>query len=640
MPTISKIGFCKYKGTLPIDNEGNTIFPIDINEGRGVQFSFNYSWSGDNCTITNIRWRPARIVLNEETNEREVEYGFGLGRTKTEPAAENPVQNYFTTANHLTIQFHNVTLNLPNNQNRISTPTGYNFGDLSNPITTTQKYILANFIYSYKPNGEDEESENFVEYFVKIENIKIPKTSKYEHNVVFTENGVNELLTKIKKYPVTSIEGTAPTGQQPYITVHHGSDSNAAGTKIKVGSVITFPASQNKDSTGTFRVSIDGTESIVPIKGFGSGSSGDITLGGDLLPSQHNKYDIGQAYTKATEYQENTTYYIIENGYYKESDTQPNSNHDFSTEPYYYVSGPRWKSLYLTGNIGSPAVPVNYIYAKNIGESNFPLNSIYGVNGNFTNLITTDLTTTNLTVNGKDITSLVPSSKGTTAQFWRGGGDGNPDWSNELTGTLILSNPQDADVGSDRGVALIVGSRTSQHLEIDGNEILSKTSASTIGDLYLNHNCKINDQGYLTAIRVYNAVFNDYAEYRTTINLTPGHVVIDQDDGSLASSTARLQPGAQVISDTFGHSMGETDTAKTPLAVAGRVLVYTYQPRENYHAGMAVCSAPDGTVDIMTREEIRDYPDCIIGIVSEIPQYETWGSDNVKVDGRIWIKVK
>lgn len=142
------------------------------------------------------------------------------------------------------------------------------------------------------------------------------------------------------------------------------------------------------------------------------------------------------------------------------------------------------------------------------------------------------------------------------------------------------------------------------------------------------------------APKVFNAVFNDYAECRTTINLTPGHVVVDQDDGSLACSTTRLQPGAQVISDTYGHCMGETETAKTPLAVAGRVLVYTYQPRENYHAGMAVCSAPNGTVDIMTREEIRDYPDCIVGIVSEIPQYETWGTDNVEVNGRIWIKVK
>ena len=150
---------------------------------------------------------------------------------------------------------------------------------------------------------------------------------------------------------------------------------------------------------------------------------------------------------------------------------------------------------------------------------------------------------------------------------------------------------------------------------------------------------RLNLNGYFYATKVFNAVFNDYAEYRTTIDLTPGHVVIDQDNGSLACSTARLQPGAQVISDTYGTCMGQTFEATTPIAVAGRVLVYPYQARENYHAGMAVCSAPGGTVDIMTREEIKEYPDCIVGIVSEIPQYETWGSDNVKVDGRIWIKI-
>lgn len=140
--------------------------------------------------------------------------------------------------------------------------------------------------------------------------------------------------------------------------------------------------------------------------------------------------------------------------------------------------------------------------------------------------------------------------------------------------------------------------------------------------------------------RIYAAVFNDYAECRKTINLSPGRVVIDNDDGSLSCASQRLQPGAQVISDTYGNLIGEMPGYETPLAVSGRVLVYTYQDRNNYHAGMAVCSAPDGTVDIMTREEIQKYPDCIIGIVSEIPNYEKWGTDQVNVDDRIWIKVK
>lgn len=48
----------------------------------------------------------------------------------------------------------------------------------------------------------------------------------------------------------------------------------------------------------------------------------------------------------------------------------------------------------------------------------------------------------------------------------------------------------------------------------------------------------------------------------------------------------------------------------------------------------------------MTREEIIQWPDRIVGTVSSVPEYETWGGgegadrDPVKVNGRIWIKVK
>lgn len=174
--------------------------------------------------------------------------------------------------------------------------------------------------------------------------------------------------------------------------------------------------------------------------------------------------------------------------------------------------------------------------------------------------------------------------------------------------------------------------------ETSGINGTSDVTASTRLSNLLHFN---PNTGRLTATSVANAIWNDYAEYRTTLsNVKPGQVVADNDNGSLYITNKRLIPGAQVVSDTWGHIMGETDEAKTPLAVAGRVLAYTHRPREEYHAGMAVCSAPGGTVDIMTREEIRNYPDAIIGIVSEIPDYEEWGTGKVKVNGRIWIKVK
>ena len=244
----------------------------------------------------------------------------------------------------------------------------------------------------------------------------------------------------------------------------------------------------------------------------------------------------------------------------------------------------------------------------NLGDPQKKWQNIYGSNGYFNDLF----------LNGESVTNKIPTSNGQPYQFWIGGGTGNPYWGNTLSGELYLNNNNGAT----------------------GNTIPSNSSATeSTGAIF-----RCAGAGYfgknLSAQKVFNAVYNDYAEYRQTIKLMPGHVVIDCDNGSLKCSEQRLQPGAQVISDTFGHAMGYTENCQTPLAVAGRVLVYTYQNRNNYHAGMAVCSAPNGTVDIMTREEIKNYPDCIIGIVSEIPNYDYWGTDNIKVDNRIWIKIK
>ena len=117
-------------------------------------------------------------------------------------------------------------------------------------------------------------------------------------------------------------------------------------------------------------------------------------------------------------------------------------------------------------------------------------------------------------------------------------------------------------------------------------------------------------------------------------------MVIENGDDTLSLSTERLQPAANIVSDTFGFSIGETETAKTPLAVAGRVLAYPYEEKESFKPGDAVCSGPNGTVSKMSRGELALFPDRILGFVSSVPSYETWGTGNVAVNGRIWIKVK
>ena len=144
---------------------------------------------------------------------------------------------------------------------------------------------------------------------------------------------------------------------------------------------------------------------------------------------------------------------------------------------------------------------------------------------------------------------------------------------------------------------------------------------------------------------VTGAVWNDYAECRESDCSEAGYVLAENGNDSLSKTTERLSSFAGVSSDTWGFSQGETEKAKTHIAVAGRVLVYPYQNRNNYKPGDCVCAAPGGTVDIMTREEVINWPDRIVGTVSCVPEYEEWGGgeiadrDPVKVNGRIWIKV-
>lgn len=150
-----------------------------------------------------------------------------------------------------------------------------------------------------------------------------------------------------------------------------------------------------------------------------------------------------------------------------------------------------------------------------------------------------------------------------------------------------------------------------------------------------------NENVYISGNVMYGACWNDYAEYRISDCQEPGRVICENGDDTLSLATERLQSAGNVISDTFGFAIGETEQAKTPIAVSGRVLAYPYESREEFkkNIGRPVCSGPNGTVSIMTDEEYRDKGYCAIGTISAVPDYEEWGAGKVKVNGRVWIKV-
>lgn len=171
----------------------------------------------------------------------------------------------------------------------------------------------------------------------------------------------------------------------------------------------------------------------------------------------------------------------------------------------------------------------------------------------------------------------------------------------------------------------------------------TSSSSTNTGTQYFDTGVYVDTTaGKFVATKVYGAVFNDYAEYRKTDSIEPGRCVVENGDDTLSLSISRMQPGAEIISDTFGFAIGETDECKTPVAVTGRVLAYPYEDREEFRnaIGRPVCSGPNGTVSLMSDEEYQKYGYCTIGFVSAVPDYEEWGTGKAKVNNRVWIRIK
>lgn len=178
---------------------------------------------------------------------------------------------------------------------------------------------------------------------------------------------------------------------------------------------------------------------------------------------------------------------------------------------------------------------------------------------------------------------------------------------------------------------------------VTGVTTFSNTTASTsttTGAVQISGGLGVAGDVY--ANKVYGAVWNDYAECREATEFCEaGRAVKENGDDTISLADSRLVYGASLVSDTFGFLIGETEKAKTPIAVSGRVLAYTYENREvfRYNIGHFVCSGPHGTVSLMNKEEVWNQPEAIIGQVSAVPDYEYW-ENGVKVDGRVWIKVR
>lgn len=185
---------------------------------------------------------------------------------------------------------------------------------------------------------------------------------------------------------------------------------------------------------------------------------------------------------------------------------------------------------------------------------------------------------------------------------------------------------------------------TQTHSTTNGNyPILLKngtgTGTATTTTLF-DANVYVNPStGTLTASKVYGAVFNDYAEYRKCVTqISPGYIVTEEGNDCIKLCTTKKNKGKLfVVTDTYGTCIGE-NTNSVPVALTGRVLVH-YDHKRNIKIGDYVGCNDKGQARKMSKIEAFLHPERVIGTVSSIPDYDTWGTDNVKVDGRIWVNI-
>ena len=126
---------------------------------------------------------------------------------------------------------------------------------------------------------------------------------------------------------------------------------------------------------------------------------------------------------------------------------------------------------------------------------------------------------------------------------------------------------------------------------------------------------RLNYDGYFYATRVYNAVYNDIAEFMykaEDCNAEPGYVMVQTEEGLKPSFQRADKRVVGVYSDSFGYALGASFTnRKIPVALTGRVKVYIAEPVE---IGDYVVSGPNGFATKATEEDLRN-PAVIIGKV-------------------------
>jgi hypothetical protein len=146
--------------------------------------------------------------------------------------------------------------------------------------------------------------------------------------------------------------------------------------------------------------------------------------------------------------------------------------------------------------------------------------------------------------------------------------------------------------------------------------------------------------GNLSATRVYNAVWNDIADFLEVdedIDIEYGKAYFRDNNGKVRKTNKRNSYSIGIASDTFGFGVGRKDenSKQIPIAIGGWVLACV----DNiYKAGTPLIATKDGNLTKASLLTKSFYPERIIAVFDREEKEEFW--NKIKVAGRCWVKVK
>lgn len=164
--------------------------------------------------------------------------------------------------------------------------------------------------------------------------------------------------------------------------------------------------------------------------------------------------------------------------------------------------------------------------------------------------------------------------------------------------------------------------------------VLETDETSPTGTNVLGYN------GYFYATRVYNAVWNDLADFHLLDDeLIYGKCYYQSPSGSKIC-TKKCQKGLiGIASDTYGISAGSNKKIQTvPISVAGWVLAFV---DNEYEAGTPLTTNKSGELTKMSFWRKILYPERMVATYGYKEKEEMWGppKSQVVVSGRHWVKV-